>query len=99
MRSFSRDIRFEVRQLSRTPAFTATAVLTLSLAIASATAIYSVVEGVLLRPLPFPDPQNLVQLGDMIDGNDSEDPSLPADEFEAQLAVQNKEAAARQLVA
>ena len=80
MRSFSRDIRFEVRQLSRTPAFTATAVLTLSLAIGSATAIYSVVEGVLLRPLPFADPQNLVQLGDMIDGNDSEDPSLPADE-------------------
>jgi predicted permease len=80
MRNFSRDIRFEMRQLFRTPAFTATAALTLSLAIGSATAIYSVVEGVLLRPLPFADPQNLVQLGDMVDGNDSEDPSLPASE-------------------
>jgi len=80
MRNFSRDIRFEVRQLCRTPAFTATAVLTLSLAIGSATAIYSVVEGVLLRPLPFADPQNLVELGDMVDGNGSEDLGLPANE-------------------
>jgi predicted permease len=80
MRNLSRDIRFEMRQLSRTPAFTVTAALTLSLAIGSATAIYSVVEGVLLRPLPFADPQNLVQLGDVIDGNDSEYPSLPANE-------------------
>ena len=80
MRNLSRDICFEVRQLSRTPAFTATAALTLSLAIGSATAIYSVVEGVLLRPLPFADPQNLVELGDVIDGNDSEEPSLPANE-------------------
>lgn len=80
MRSLSRDIRYEVRQLFAARAFTATAVLTLSLGIGCTTAIYSVVEGVLLRPLPFADPQNLVQLGDVVDGNDSEDPSLPAAE-------------------
>ena len=80
MKSLSRDIRFEVRQLFRTPAFCATAVLTLSLGIGSITAIYSVVEGVLLRPLPFANAHDLVQLGDMADGDNSEDPSLPADE-------------------
>jgi predicted permease len=80
MRSLSRDIRYEVRQLFAARAFTATAVLTLSLGIGCTTAIYSVVEGVLLRPLPFADPHNLVQLGDIVDGNDSEDPSLPAAE-------------------
>ncbi len=78
MRSLGRDIRYEVRQLFGARAFTATAVLTLSLGIGSVTAIYSVVEGVLLRPLPFADPQNLVELGDMAEGD--EEPSLPAGE-------------------
>jgi len=80
MISLSREIRYEARQLLSARAFTATAVLTLSLGIGSTTAIYSVVEGVLLRPLPFADPHNLVELGDMVDGNNSEEPSLPADE-------------------
>lgn len=80
MKSLSRDIRYEVRQLFAAWAFTATAALTLSLGIGCTTAIYSVVEGVLLRPLPFADPHNLVQLGDVVDGHEADDPSLPADE-------------------
>jgi predicted permease len=56
------------RQLRRTPAFTLTVVLTLALGIGATTAIFSLVEGVLLRPLPFQDADRLVLLGDHLGG-------------------------------
>lgn len=56
---FRRDISYSVRRLRSAPAFAVTAVLTLALGIGANTAIFSLVYGVLLRPLPFPDPDRL----------------------------------------
>jgi len=55
MYALTQNLQFTFRQLRRTPAFTLTVVLTLALGIGATTAIFSLVEGVLLRPLPFQD--------------------------------------------
>jgi hypothetical protein len=61
-----RDLRLALRQLRKAPGFSLTIVLTLALGIGATTAIFSLVEGALLRPLPFRDPQRLVLLGDRL---------------------------------
>ena len=63
-------LRIAVRQLLKSPGFTATAVLMLALGIGATTAIFSIVEGVLLRPLPFPHSERLVVLADILEGAD-----------------------------
>jgi putative ABC transport system permease protein len=57
-----RSVRVACRGLARTPAFTATVVLTLAVGIGANTAVFSAIDSVLLRPLSFPDPDRLVRL-------------------------------------
>ena len=64
------DFRLVLRQLRRSPGFAATAVLMLAFGIGATTAIFSIVDGVLLRPLPFVDPGRIVTLGDQVAGTD-----------------------------
>ncbi len=67
MQTLLREFRNAARQLAKTPGFSLSVILTLALGIGATTAIFSLVEGILLRPLSFPDPcSQLVVLGDHV---------------------------------
>src|SRR6185437_15320146 len=68
MQHLIRELKIAVRYLMKSPGFAITAVLMLALGIGATTAIFSIVEGVLLRPLPFPQPDRLMVLSDVIEG-------------------------------
>ena len=70
MRNLIFGLRFVLRQLRKSPGFAVTSVLMLAFGIGATTAIFSIVNGVLLRPLPFPDSGRLMVLADRLEGAD-----------------------------
>ena len=68
MDTLLQDIRYAARKLLRAPGFALVAVATLALAIGATTAVFSIVNGVLLQPLPFPDPSRVVSVSSTNDG-------------------------------
>jgi hypothetical protein len=74
----SHTFRYALRSLFRTPGFTLTTILTLAVAIGASAAIFSVVNGVLLKPLPFPNSDRLVALTHRIERVGRHLPASPA---------------------
>ena len=66
MSSLAHDVRFALRRLLKARGFTITVVLMLGFGVGSSTTIFSLIEGILLRPLPYRDPARLVQLGEHV---------------------------------
>jgi hypothetical protein len=69
MGNFAADVRYAFRMMRANPAFTAVAITVLALGIAANTAIFTVIDSVLLQPLPYPEPERLMQLGRLYPNN------------------------------
>src|SRR5688572_14336167 len=70
MSGLIQDTRYALRALRRAPGFTAVSIVTLSLGIAATTIVYSIVDGILLRPLPIADPDRVMLAREAVDGED-----------------------------
>ncbi len=73
-----RDLRYALRQLRRTPGFTLTVTITLALSVGIATAVFCVIDNVILRPLPYAHPERIVDLQSQSRSNYIQPPSWPS---------------------
>ena len=75
------DCRYAARRLRQSPGFAAAAILTLALGIGANVAVFTVVQAVLLSPLPYPHPERLVRIYDDLRGSNSRDVGISAPEL------------------
>ena len=76
--ALAQDLKYSVRMLKRQPGFSVLVVALIALGIGANTAIFSVIDGVLLRPLPYPEPERLVIIRTLVPSHTDVYPSLPA---------------------
>ena len=81
MASFLRDVHFAWRMLAKNPGFTIVAILTLALGIGANVATFSIVYGILLRPLPFPHQEQLVRVFDDLRGSNVQNVGMSVPEM------------------
>lgn len=90
MENFFKDIRYGLRNLARARGFTFVAILTLAIGIGATTAMFSLVNSVLLRPLPFPEPNRLVAIGHYDARNEAVGPRIGSMSYPDFVDVRNR---------
>ena len=91
MSALWQDVRYACRGLRRSPGFAIAAILLLALGVGANTAVFTIVDGVLLRPLPYPHPEQLVRL---VRATDQDDISVAEYQFWKDHAASFQSAAA-----
>jgi len=89
MSSLFAEVRYTIRSLSKSPVFSLIAVLTLAMGIGGTTAVYSVVSSVLLAPLPYDDPDELIVVGGQLPGLGTQDLTASSPEYRDYLEQSN----------